>query len=287
MPMEPAVRRQVENLLPEPIASLKSVGGGSIGDAWRLELASGEIYFVKHYPDGPDPIAQAEAAGLGWLEEAGALTTARVVAVSRESPLLILDWIEEGAPARDFAEALGSGLARLHAFGAPGFGFAENNFIGSLPQANEPCESWPDFYAYRRIEPLLRRARDSGALPAGPASEASRLLGRFDDLCGPKEAPARLHGDLWSGNLMVGPGGQPVLIDPAVYGGSREVDLAMMRLFGGFPERSFSAYANEFPLAEEADERVLLYQLYPLLVHVILFQGGYVDQLASAVRQYR
>jgi fructosamine-3-kinase len=285
--MEPGVRLQVEALLPAPLESLEDLGGGSIGDAWRLELVSGEIYFVKHYPSGPDRIAQAEAAGLGWLEEAGALKTAGVMAVSSESPLLILDWIEEGVPASDFAEALGSGLARLHAFGAPGFGFAENNFIGSLPQENEACESWPEFYAYRRIEPLLRRARDSGALPAGLANEASRLLGRCDDLCGPNEAPARLHGDLWSGNIMVGPRGEPVLIDPAVYGGSREVDLAMMRLFGGFPERSFDAYANEFPLADEAAERVLLYQLYPLLVHVILFQGGYVDQFAGAVRRYR
>ena len=285
--MEDPVRQRVEGLLPESIESAKSIGGGSIGDSWRVGLASGETYFVKHYPAGPDEIAQAEAAGLGWLQEAGTLKTARVIAVSSESPLLILDWIEAGAPTQNFAEQLGAGLARLHAFGAPGFGFPENNFIGSLPQANEACDHWHDFYAYRRIEPLLRQARDAQALPAGPATEASRLLERFDDLCGPREAPARLHGDLWGGNLMVGPRGEPVLIDPAVYGGSREMDLAMMRLFGGFPERTFSAYANEFPLAEETDGRVLLYQLYPLLVHVVLFQGGYVDQFAAAVRHYR
>jgi fructosamine-3-kinase len=285
--MDARVQAQLDTLLPAEKSGLHAIGGGSIGDSWRAELASGERYFVKHYPDGPEGLVEAEARGLGWLGEAGALGTARVVAVSEEAPLLVLEWIEPGTRRRDFDEALGEGLAHLHAFGADSFGFSEDNFIGSLPQANEACERWPDFYAYRRIEPLVRRAMDAGSLPAGLAREASQLLARFDSLCGPEEEPSRLHGDLWSGNVMVGPEGEAVLIDPAVYGGHREIDLAMMRLFGGFPERTFDAYANQHPLAEEAAERVSLYQLYPLLVHVVLFGGDYVDQFAEALRTYR
>ncbi len=285
--MEPELREHIDPLLPAPIKTAESVGGGDIGEAWRVEVGSGERYFVKHYADAPDGLVQAEAQGLEWLAQADTVATARVAAVCDSAPLLILDWIETRSPSADFADALGAGLARLHAFGAPGFGLSEDNFIGKLPQANAACERWPDFYAYRRIEPMVRRARDAGSLPPGLAREASQMLSRFDTLCGPEEQPARLHGDLWNGNVMTGRDGQAILIDPSVYGGHREMDLAMMRLFGGFSERTFDAYANERPLSEEAADRVLFYQFYPLLVHITLFGGGYVDQFAQALRVYR
>ena len=285
--MNPEMRARIEALLPGPIESAQELGGGSIGASWCADLASGERYFIKHYGEGPSGLVRAEAQGLAWLAEAGALPTARVVATGDEDEVLVLEWIEGAGERSDFAERLGRGLARLHAFGAPEFGFSEDNFIGSLPQANAACEGWADFYAYRRIEPLVRSGQDAGQIPSGIAGEASRMLGRFEALCGPPEPPARLHGDLWSGNAMLGPEGEFVLIDPAVYGGHREVDLAMMQLFGGFPERSFDAYANEFPLAEEAEERVAFYQLYPLLVHANLFGGSYVDSFAKALRTYR
>ncbi|MDE0885008.1 MAG: fructosamine kinase family protein [Myxococcota bacterium] len=285
--MDPDLRERIEALLPEPIEKARELGGGSIGTSWRVDLVSGQSYFIKHYVEGPAGLVSAEEAGLAWLAEAGALPTARTVASLDEDAILILEWIE-GAKARsDAAERLGRGLAQLHAFSAPEFGFSEDNFIGSLPQANAACEHWADFYAYRRIEPLVRRGQDAGHIPAGLAGEASRMLARFEALCGPSEPPARLHGDLWSGNAMLGPEGEFVLIDPAVYGGHREVDLAMMQLFGGFPDRSFDAYSNEFPLAAEAEERVAFYQLYPLLVHVNLFGESYVDSFARALRTYR
>jgi len=285
--MEPELREHIDALLPAPIKTAAPVEGGSIAEGWRVEVESGEIYFVKHYEDAPDGLVQAEARGIEWLAEADTVATARVAAVCDSAPLLILNWIETGKPTADFDEALGAGLARLHDFGAPCFGLSEDNFIGKLPQANGACDGWPEFYAYRRIEPLVRRAQDAGSLPKSLAREASRMLSRFDTLCGPEEEPARLHGDLWSGNVMTRRDGQAVLIDPSAYGGHREIDLAMMRLFGGFPERTFDAYANEQPLAEEAADRVLFYQFYPLLVHITLFGGGYVDQFAQALRTYR
>jgi fructosamine-3-kinase len=210
-----------------------------------------------------------------------------VVAADGAAPLLVLEWIESAPRAADFAERLGRGLAELHASGAPCFGLDEPNFIGSLPQANTPADTWPEFYGESRLRPLLRRARDEGALDPSVIRDADAVLERLPELCGPPERPARLHGDLWSGNLMVGEAGEPVLIDPAVYGGHREMDLAMMRLFGGFSARTFDAYAERAPLAPGADDRVALHQLYPLLVHVVLFGGGYAGDFAAALRRCR
>jgi len=129
-------------------------------------------------------------------------------------------------------------------------------------------------------------ARESGALSASQTQSAESLIERLPELCGPDEAPARLHGDLWGGNSMVDEEGRPCLIDPAVYGGHREIDLAMMRLFGGFSKRVFEAYHEATPLAPDHEDRMALYQLYPLLVHVNLFGGGYVGSVERILRHY-
>lgn len=276
----------LEALLDARIVELHPVGGGSIASSHRLTLQSGERCFVKCYDDADPRIAHREARGLEWLREANAIAVARVRAVSNERPLLVLDWVEAGRPAVDFDERLGRGLAELHLAGADGFGFVEDNFIGSLPQRNHRHDDWPSFYAHERLAPLIRRAHDAGALPNRLALSANSLLDRLPELCGPAEPPARLHGDLWSGNSMIDPRGEPLIIDPAVYGGHREVDLAMMRLFGGFSARVFDAYHERTPLSPGAAERVHLYQLYPLLVHVNLFGGSYVGSLEAALQRY-
>jgi len=173
--------------------------------------------------------------------------------------------------------------AALHRTGAPGFGLDHDNFIGRLPQSNRPAPDWGTFYRRERLEPQHRRARDAGVAPASLGRQLDRLYARLDALVGPPEPPARLHGDLWGGNLMGDDRGAPCLIDPAVYGGHREIDLAMMRLFGGFGPRVFAAYAESYPLAAGHEERIALYQLYPLLVHVNLFGGSYVGAVESAL----
>jgi fructosamine-3-kinase len=158
--------------------------------------------------------------------------------------------------------------------------------VGSLPQANPPRASWAEFYRECRLLPLLERARRRGLLDAEFERAAERVLARLEQLVGPSEAPARLHGDLWAGNVQVARGGEPALIDPAVYGGHREIDLAMMRLFGGFGPRVFAAYAESAPLAPEHPARVALYQLYPLLVHVVLFGASYVPRARACLLPY-
>jgi fructosamine-3-kinase len=285
------LRGRLEKILGSPIARCRGVSGGDIGESSVLELRDGERLFLKCYPGAAPGMASAEARGLGWLAETGALRTPEVhahgEAEGRLPAFLALEWIETAAPAADHDERLGRGLAALHRAGAEGFGFAEDNFIGRLPQPNRTHASWADFYGEERLGAQLAMARQAGRLPGRVAGALESLISELPSLCGPEEPPARLHGDLWGGNALVDRAGGPCLIDPAVYGGHREVDLAMMRLFGGFSGRVFAAYEEAWPLAPGHRERVDLYQLYPLLVHVNLFGGSYVGSLESAIRAAR
>ncbi|MBK9180227.1 MAG: fructosamine kinase family protein [Acidimicrobiales bacterium] len=264
------------------------VGGGCVDPAWRLRLAHGPDVFVKA-GDGPGAHDRyrAEAGGLRWLGAARAVGIPEVLAVGSEPPgpaFLALAWIEPGRPGPHADEALGRSLAALHRFGAPGFGLASDGFIGPLPQPNGALPTWAAFLATRRLEPLVRRCVERGILPREAGGRLDRLVDRLDDLVGPVEPPARLHGDLWAGNVLVGTDGRPWLVDPAAYGGHRETDLAMLRLFGGPGPRTLAAYHEVFPLAEGHEDRVELNQLYPLLVHALLFGGGYP---ATALRILR
>lgn len=228
----------------------------------------------------------AEACGLRWLDDAKALRIPNVVAVSRAEDaqqFLVLELVASGPPARDFDLQLGRGLAALHRHGAVSFGLDHDNFIGRLPQENAPAPSWVEFYRTRRLEAQLRQASQAGLATTRMRQGFERLFGALEDLIGSSEPPARLHGDLWGGNLLCDDRGAPCLIDPAVYGGHREIDLAMMRLFGGFGARVFAAYEEAWPLADGHRERVALYQLYPLMVHVNLFGGSYVGSVEAAL----
>jgi fructosamine-3-kinase len=280
-------REAVCRALGSAVASSHTVSGGDINEVSELHLADGRVVFVKTNDDAEPGMLPAEARGLRWLDEARALRVPRVLAVSDggRPAFLALERITPGRRRPDFDERLGRGLAALHRFGAPGFGLDHDNFIGSLPQSNEPVAApgWAPFYRDRRLEPQLRRAGAAGLASAALRRGCERLFGVLEERVGPPEPPARLHGDLWGGNLLVDETGDPCLIDPAVHGGHREVDLAMMRLFGGFSRRVFDAYDEAAPLAPGADERVPLYQLYFLLAHVNLFGGSYLGSAERAL----
>jgi fructosamine-3-kinase len=269
------------------VRDARRVAGGDINDAWLVELDDGRRAFVKTRADAQPGEYATEAAGLRWLGEAdGGLGVPAVLAV--DDAFLALGWLEEGRLDAAGEEELGRGLARIHAAGAPAFGAPPPGAphgglrLGAIELPAATGEDWPAFYAEHRLEPLLRAASDRGALPEHTAIE--RAIVRLPELAGPPEPPARLHGDLWSGNVLAGRDGRPRLIDPAAYGGHREVDLAMLRLFGAPSPRTLAAYAEVQPLAPGHERRVPLYQLLPLLVHAVLFGGGYG---ASAVRAAR
>ena len=271
----------------EVVAGSRAVSGGDVNRAMQVDLADGRRLFVKYRSGAPRAMYRAEADGLDWLAAGGGPRVPQVAAVGEEDPaFLALEWIDRGRPAEDHDERLGRELAALHRSGAPAFGLEGDNFIGPLPQRNDPRPTWPDFYGSRRLAPFARAAADRGLLPPVTMAALERLVERLPDLAGPSEPPARLHGDLWGGNAIVDGSGAPVLVDPAVYGGHREVDLAMMRLFGGFSDRVFAAYGESHPLAAGHEDRIDLYQLYPLLVHVMLFGGHYVASFRRTLGRY-
>lgn len=274
----------LEQRLGARVRGAERLGGGDINDAYQIALSDGTEIFVKANANAPAGMFGAEALGLQWLEEADAIRVPRVVAVSDARPAyLALELLKPGRRQANFEESLGRALAALHAFGAPSFGLDHDNFIGRLAQSNSPAGDWASFYWESRLEPQLQLATDRGLIDAGTRLRFDALRRALPELVGADEPPSRLHGDLWGGNLHVDDAGAPALIDPAVYGGHREIDLAMMRLFGGFGERVFAAYAEARPLAPGATERVSLYQLYPLLVHVNLFGGSYVGSVKRAL----
>lgn len=272
--------------LPPGAHDATRVGGGDINEAWHVTLADGKEAFVKTRSDAARGEYALEAAALGWLGEAQALPVPEVLEIDER--YLALEWVTPGRLSAAGAERLGEGLAHLHGAGAERFGdpgFAAQlgleARIGSLRLPNDPCPDWPSFYAQRRLQPLAQIALQKDAISAGDMAQVERVCQRLGELAGPPEPPARLHGDLWGGNVLADSEGMPWLIDPSAYGGHREVDLAMLRLFGAPPSRAFDAYQEVLPLADGWRERVPLWQLAPLLVHAVLFGGSY----RAAVRQ--
>ncbi|MER7481914.1 fructosamine kinase family protein [Streptomyces sp. NPDC126510] len=256
------------------------------GALTEVTLVDGRVLVVKR--SGAPGAARAEAAGLRWLSAAGSVRLPEVH--GHEDGLLIIDRVAQGRPDRAAAVRFGRDLAALHAAGAPAFGAAPPDgpvdaYIGLAPMRNEPDADWPRWYAGQRVLPYLRRAVDRGALRAAEAAVVERLCERLPELAGPGEPPARLHGDLWSGNVLWAADGHVRLIDPAAHGGHRETDLAMLRLFGcPHLERVLDGYQEVAPLADGWAERVGVHQLFPLLVHAVLFGRGYAEQALGVAR---
>ena len=277
-----AIADEVATLVNSRVVRAERLHGGDINDANAVVLADGRELFVKSNTRAPRMMFQREAEGLEWLGAAKALRVPKVVAIGER--VLLLELMRPAARRRDFDELLGRGLAALHLSGAKGVGLPTDNYIGTLPQSNRAHATWAEFYRDERVLPLLERA--GATFSSAERRLFDRLLERIPLLLGELDQPARLHGDLWGGNLHTDAAGEPVLIDPAAYGGDREVDLAMMRLFGGFSDRVFAAYGEAAPLRPGWRERVALYQLYPVLVHVNLFGESYVNRAVEIARAY-
>jgi fructosamine-3-kinase len=273
------------------VLGLRPVGGGCINDGRRVDTDAGPFFLKRNRRRGLEGLFAAEADGLRRLRVPGAPRVPAVIA-SGEDPgadraWLWLEWLEPAPPAPDADEGLGRGLAALHRVTAPRFGLEgpdvpRPGYLGAVPQDNRPADSWAEL-SRRRWAAVAERC--GGALPAATRDRLAAVAARLEELL-PTESPALVHGDLWAGNRHPGPGGRACLIDPAAHFGHREADLAMMRLFGGFGPRVFAAYAEAFPPAPGAAERVPLFQVWPLLVHVALFGGGYAASLDAALRPF-
>ncbi|HET9519018.1 MAG TPA: fructosamine kinase family protein [Actinoplanes sp.] len=279
------------------------VAGGQVCTASRLTLDDGGSVFAKTWPSdpavarsaapadeapgaggAPDGFFAAEAAGLRWLAEAAAVPVPAVIVALPD--MIAMEWIDPGEPTPAAAERFGRELAALHRAGAPAFGAEWAGFIGPLAQDNTPSAGpWGPWFAERRLRPYLKRSCDHGALTAADAALVERVISGIEGYGG-DEPPARLHGDLWPGNVLWAADGRAWLVDPAAHGGHRETDLAQLALFGGVPhlDRVRQAYAEVWPLADGHRERVALHQLQLLLVHTAAFGGGYRDAVLAAAR---
>jgi fructosamine-3-kinase len=289
MTRQPLVAKHAEELLGAAVAATAPVAGGDVCVATKLRLSDGTTALMKTLNNAPDGFFAAEADGLRWLGGAadGGLDVPDVLAV--DDGCLILRWVEPGRPSPDAATSFGRALARTHGAGAASYGGERDGFIARLPlinQAGQKDGSWAEFYGQRRVLPYLRLAQDRGRIGPDEAAAVESVVARLGDLV-PEEPPARLHGDLWNGNVLWGTEQRVWVIDPAAHGGHRETDLAMLALFG-LPHlpRVLDAYEEVSPLADGWQDRVGVHQLFPLLVHACLFGGGYGARAGATAARY-
>lgn len=282
-----AVVLEVERQTGTTVRKFSYAGGGCINHVWVCETQSGSLFLKWNALEAFPKMFEAEAKGLQLLKRSCPLYVPGVICAGKadQFQFLVLENVTEGSRSKDYWTNFGAGLARLHQATADEFGLDHDNYIGSLRQINTEASSWTDFFREQRLEVQLKLARDAGKVDASLAQKFESLFTRLGNLL-PEEPPSLVHGDLWGGNIMITNEGQPCLIDPAVYFGSREMDLAMTQLFGGFDNSFFCDYENVFPLQQGYRDRLDLYNLYPLLVHVNLFGGGYVRQVHSIVQRF-
>lgn len=268
-------------LLGVDVSRVDDLGASHEWTLHRATLADGRTAFVKAAASRGGVFA-AEAAGLRWLGAADAAPVPEVFGV--DDATLVLSWLPAEAATAAAAERFGRELAAVHAAGADSYGAPWPGFIAELPLDNTPAPAgaWPEWYATRRLLPFLRN--DGGTLSPAEIRLVERVADNIAALAGPAEPPARIHGDLWSGNVLWS-GGRGWLIDPAAHGGHRETDLAMLALFGTPNlERIIAAYQEVTPLADGWRSRVPLHQLHPLLVHVALYGASYRAGAVDAAR---
>ncbi len=269
------------------IRAAQSVSGGDINAAWQVETVSGQRCFIKWNPRPLPRLFEVEARGLHLLAQAQALRVPRVIAVIDRPPALVLEWIEPGANKSAGMEALGRGLAQQHRSIGAAYGLDHDNYIGATPQLNTPTDSWLEFYRDRRLGEQAKLAQARGYLPPDRARRLDRVRANLERWIDPAiVVPSLLHGDLWGGNYLIDASGQPVLIDPAVYYGDREAEIAFTELFGGFGARFYAAYNEVWPLERSYADRRDLYNLYHLLNHLNLFGAGYGSAVDAILRRY-
>jgi fructosamine-3-kinase len=269
------------------ITGYQPVSGGDINEAFCL-AGKQNNYFLKINRHSRHPrMFETEARGLQILRSQTLLNVPQVIryGMVNDYQYLLLEWLEKGKPQNDCMEKFGAGLALMHQQHQSYFGLDEDNYIGSLPQQNTPRDKWGSFYSENRIIPLVRQLFDSGKFTQMDLMLSEQVCRNLDNLF-PQEPPALLHGDLWSGNYMITSSGYAAMYDPSVYYGHREMDIGMTRLFGGFDNRFYEGYHKNYPLLPGWEGRLPLSQLYPLLVHAVLFGGHYIRNAGEIIRQF-
>ena len=267
---------------------IRAIGGGSINTTYHITTSHDQQWFCKindarRFPD----LFVLERQGLALLEATAAIRVPKVIAcenVDRDQ-VLVLEWISEGLRSSAFWQNFGEQLAQLHRQTHDTFGLDHNNYMGALPQSNQPSPDWVDFFIHQRLEPQITLAAGKGLLNKQHLEQFHRLYKTLPGLFDPAH-PSLLHGDLWSGNFLCDSNSRPVLIDPAVYYGHRSMDLAMTTLFGGFQRPFYEAYAYHYPFPPNYREQWDICNLYPLLIHLNLFGSTYLGNILYTIQRF-
>lgn len=266
---------------------LQVVGGGSINETFRVSFGERDLFCKYNSATNFPHLFTSEKQGLDFLAQQNAIKTPAVIACLEDGgeQVLLLEWIKEGERTKTFWTTFGEQLAALHRVTSDKHGFGDNNYMGSVPQANNLHSNWIAFFYAERLAPMILRCTEKGLLQPVHLHQfetvRKKLGGIFED-----ESPSLLHGDLWSGNFLCNTLSEPVLIDPAVYFGHRSMDLAMTTLFGGFRQPFYEAYHYHFPLPANYEEQWAICNLYPLLIHLYLFGAGYLTQIERTLKQF-
>ena len=264
-------------------------GGGSISSAAHITLSDGRELLVK-WRRRDSEMFTVEGRWLTLLRRADALRVPQVFAqreTDGDTPgFIALEWLGQGRSNRQVEEALGRGLAQLHRTTGPHYGLDHDNYIGANPQPNTPADNWVDFFRDQRLGYQMELMGQNGTLHRERRQKLERLLARLGDWLPPEPSASLLHGDLWGGNWITTAAGEPALIDPAVYYGHREAELAFTELFGGFSSTFYEAYNAAWPLDDGYSQRKDLYNLYHLMNHLNLFGEGYGGSVDSILRRF-
>jgi fructosamine-3-kinase len=276
--MEPA--DQIVRALGRPVRSAHRLSGGCVADVLLVELEGGDRVVVKHGGDS----YETEAMMLRALRERSVLPVPEVI--HAEPDLLIIEHVEHDGRLGESGERHAAELlAALHDVRGEAFGFEHGTLIGPLPQPCPPTASWVDFFAEQRLRHFGERAHRDGAITARCWDELRALADRLGDLLDEPEHPSLIHGDVWGGNVLADEGRIAAFIDPAAHYAHAEVELAFITLFSTFGRAFFERYRELRPIREGFfEQRRGVYNLYPLLVHAILFGGGYGEQVERTVQ---
>jgi len=263
------------------------VHGGDINSAFCLFTSTGNFFLKVNDKNRYPLMFTREANGLDKLRELCILNIPQVIKYGscNDQQYLLLEWLVKGTPKKDMWENFGQELAMMHKRPQEYFGLHEDNYIGSLNQNNDPHDEWPSFYTECRIMHLVKKLFDAGNFPQTDIKVAEFFCNRLKNIF-PPESPSLLHGDLWAGNYLISTSGYAAIFDPAIYFGHREMDIGMTKLFGGFDQRFYEAYNETYPLEKGWEERLPITQLYPLLVHAVLFGGHYISNVRDILKQF-
>ncbi|GAA4731088.1 fructosamine kinase family protein [Flavisolibacter ginsenosidimutans] len=292
MQVSAAIQSIIQQKLSEHFSAVRPVqfsgiGGESINETYRISFGAENVFCKLNSVSEFPQLFQKEKAGLELLAKQGILKTPAIIECFEQanSQVLVLEWIQPGEKTEGFWKKFGEQLATLHRISTDSFGLHEDNYMGSIPQSNRQHKTWVDFFAEERLKPMIGRCFHKKLLSKTHRQQFESVEKKLTEIFA-EEKPSLLHGDLWNGNFMCNQNNEPVLIDPSVYFGHRSVDLAMTTLFGGFRQPFYEAYHHHFPLPKNHEQQWAVCNLYPLLIHLYLFGGGYLPQIENILRGF-